>query len=349
MIKKGLLDMNRVTTDDVAKKAGVSQSTVSRVLNDYPYIKKSTKEKVLAAIKEMGFTRDEIARSLVEKRTKSIGLILGSIANPFFAESAEVIIQRAQELKYDVIVYNTAHVDENLEQAINTLIGKRVEGIIITSVSKHHTEKIKQLNENGFPIMLYNSFLDIKNVNFIAVDNKKGTKLAVQHLLELGHKKIAYISGPSKYLTTYERSIGYMEELVENGYSIDENLIYKSDFSYEKIYTFSRKLLKRKNRPTAILAASDQMALAVLDAASSLNLKIPEDLSVVGFDNIRLAANEFIGLTTISQQMDLMALTALEKLIYLIENKETASSSIQVILKPELIIRKTSGPVVIIE
>ncbi len=98
---------------------------------------------------------------------------------------------------------------------------------------------------------------------------------------------------------------------MENGYSIDENLIDKSDFSYGKIYTFTRKLLKRKNRPTAILAASDQMALAVLDAASSLKLKIPEDLSVIGFDNIRLAANEFIGLTTIFQQMDLMALTAL--------------------------------------
>ncbi|MFA1712413.1 LacI family DNA-binding transcriptional regulator [Peribacillus frigoritolerans] len=336
--------MKRVTTEDVAKIAGVSQSTVSRVLNDYPYIKKNTRDKVLAVINELGFTRDEIARSLVEKRTKSIGLILGSISNPFFAETAEVIIERAQELKYDVIVYNTGHKDENLEQAINLLIGKRVEGIILTSVSKNYTEKIKKLHDNGFPVLLYNSFLDIKDVNFIVMDNNKGARLAVQHLIKLGHKKIAKISGPSKYLATYERTVGYKEEMMDNGYEIDEGLIFNSEFSYDKIYSFTKKLLKRKDRPTAIIAASDQMALAVLDAASSLNLKIPADLSVVGFDNIRLSANEFIGLTTISQQMDQMSLTALEKLIYLIENKETSSSSIQIFLKPELMVRKTTGP-----
>ncbi|MBO0998113.1 LacI family DNA-binding transcriptional regulator [Bacillus sp. SD075] len=336
--------MKRVTTEDVAKIAGVSQSTVSRVLNDYPYIKKNTRDKVLAVINELGFTRDEIARSLVEKRTKSIGLILGSISNPFFAETAEVIIERAQELKYDVIVYNTGHKDENLEQAINLLIGKRVEGIILTSVSKNYTEKIKKLHDNGFPVLLYNSFLDIKDVNFIVMDNNKGARLAVQHLLKLGHKKIAKISGPSKYLATYERTVGYKEEMMENGYEIDEGMIFNSEFSYDKIYSFTKKLLKKKDRPTAILAASDQMALAVLDAASNLNLKIPDDLSVVGFDNIRLSANEFIGLTTISQQMDQMSLTALEKLIYLIENKEASSSSIQIFLKPELMVRKTTGP-----
>ncbi|MGG6360403.1 LacI family DNA-binding transcriptional regulator [Peribacillus frigoritolerans] len=336
--------MKRVTTEDVAKIAGVSQSTVSRVLNDYPYIKKNTRDKVLAVINELGFTRDEIARSLVEKRTKSIGLILGSISNPFFAETAEVIIERAQELKYDVIVYNTGHKDENLEQAINLLIGKRVEGIILTSVSKNYTEKIKKLHDNGFPVLLYNSFLDIKDVNFIVMDNNKGARLAVQHLIKLGHKKIAKISGPSKYLATYERTVGYKEEMMENGYEIDEGLIFNSEFSYDKIYSFTKRLLKKKDRPTAIIAASDQMALAVLDAASSLNLKIPADLSVVGFDNIRLSANEFIGLTTISQQMDQMSLTALEKLIFLIENKETSSSSIQIFLKPELMVRKTTGP-----
>ncbi|MGE7904682.1 LacI family DNA-binding transcriptional regulator [Peribacillus sp. NPDC094092] len=336
--------MKRVTTEDVAKIAGVSQSTVSRVLNDYPYIKKNTRDKVLAVIDELGFTRDEIARSLVEKRTKSIGLILGSISNPFFAETAEVIIERAQELKYDVIVYNTGHKDENLEQAINLLIGKRVEGIILTSVSKNYTDKIKKLHDNGFPVLLYNSFLDIKDVNFIVMDNNKGARLAVQHLIKLGHKKIAKISGPSKYLATYERTVGYKEELMENGYEIDEGLIFNSEFSYDKIYSFTKKLLKKKDRPTAIIAASDQMALAVLDAASSLNLKIPADLSVVGFDNIRLSANEFIGLTTVSQQMDQMSLTALEKLIYLIENKEATSSSIQIFLKPELMVRKTTGP-----
>ncbi|WP_285767322.1 LacI family DNA-binding transcriptional regulator [Peribacillus sp. SI8-4] len=336
--------MKRLTTEDVARIAGVSQSTVSRVLNDYPYIKKHTREKVLAVIEELGFTRDEIARSLVEKRTKSIGLILGSISNPFFAETAEVIIERAQELKYDVIVYNTGHKDENLEQAINLLIGKRVDGIILTSVSKNYTEKIKKLHNNGFPVLLYNSSLDIEDVNFIVLDNNKGARLAVQHLLELGHEKIAKISGPSKYLATYERTMGYKQELKDNGFEIDEDLIFNSNFSYDEIYSFTKKVLMKKDRPTAIIAASDQMALAVLGAASSLDLKIPDDLSVVGFDDIRLASNEFIGLTTISQKMDQMSLAALEKLIYLIEHKKEAVESVQIFLEPELMVRRTTGP-----
>lgn len=334
--------MNRITTEDVAKIAGVSQSTVSRVLNNYPYIKENTREKVLAVIDELGFTRDEIARSLVEKRTKSIGLILGSISNPFFAESAEVIIEKAQELEYDVMIYNTGHSDANLEKAINTLIGKRVDGIILTGVNRNYTNKIKKLHQNGFPIFLYNSCLEDSFGNYIVIDNRIGAKIAVNHLVELGHKRIAYISGPSKYLTTYQRYLGYQEALNENGFNFQNNLVYNNDFSYAEIYKFSKRLLNKKKRPTAFLAASDQMALAVLDAAASLNLKVPKDVSVVGFDNIRIASNEYIGLTTISQQMEKMALIALEKLIYLIENK-SASSSIQVVLKPELIVRKTTG------
>jgi LacI family transcriptional regulator len=334
--------MNRITTEDVARIAGVSQSTVSRVLNNYPYIKENTREKVLAVIDELGFTRDEIARSLVEKRTKSIGLILGSISNPFFAESAEIIIEKAQELEYDVMIYNTGHSDANLEKAINTLIGKRVDGIILTGVNRNYTNKIKKLNQNGFPIFLYNSCLEDNFGNYIVIDNRIGAKIAVNHLVELGHKRIAYISGPSKYLTTYQRYLGYQEALNENGFNFQENLVYNNDFSYAEIYKFSKRLLNKKKRPTAFLAASDQMALAVLDVAASLNLEVPKDVSVVGFDNIRIASNEYIGLTTISQQMEKMALIALEKLIYLIENK-SASCSIQVVLKPELIVRKTTG------
>jgi LacI family transcriptional regulator len=333
---------DRVTADDVARKAGVSQSTVSRVLNNYPFIKNSTKEKVLLAINELGFTRDEIARSLVEKKTRSIGLIVGDISNLFFAESAGVIIEQAQKLDYDVVICNTNHDDENLDKSINTLIGKRVDGIIVASVKRNDT-KIKQLHDMGFPIVLYNSSIDDPQANFVVIDNIKGAKLAINHLVELGHKKISYIAGPFKYLTTYQRFAGYREALLQHGIPYEEELVYNGEFSYQKIFEYTKDLLNKKNRPTAFLAVSDQMALAILDAAASLNLKIPKDVSVVGFDDISLASNHFIGLTTVSQHMELMASLALEKLIDLIDCETVPSVPIQIILEPELKIRKTTS------
>ncbi|MBT2658414.1 LacI family DNA-binding transcriptional regulator [Bacillus sp. ISL-18] len=334
--------IGRVTADDVAKKAGVSQSTVSRVLNNYPFIKESTREKVLSAISELGFTRDEIARSLVEKKTNAIGLILGDISNPFFAESAGVIIEQAQKLEYDVVICNTNHNDDNLEKSIHTLIGKRVDGILIASVKRDDT-RVKHLHEKGFPIVLYNSSIDDPMANFVVIDNIKGAKMAVKYLLQLGHKKIAYIAGPFKYLTTYQRYIGYKEAILENGISLEQDFVYNGDFSYHKIFEFTKELLTQKNRPTAFLAVSDQMALAILDAAASLNLKIPEDVSVIGFDDIRLASNQFIGLTTVSQHMEKMASLALEKLIDLIDDRPNSSEPVQIVLEPELMIRKTTS------
>ena len=334
----------RVTADDVAKKAGVSQSTVSRVLNNYPFIKQHTREKVLLAIEELGFTRDEIARSLVEKKTRSIGLIVGDISNPFFAESARVIIAKAQKMEYDVVLCNTNHDDENLNKSINTLIGKRVDGIIVASINRNDT-KIKQLYDNGFPIILYNSSLDDPKANFVVIDNIKGAKRAIDHLVELGHKKIAYIAGPFKYLTTYQRFLGYKEALLQHGIPYEEDFVYREEFSYGKIFNFTKELLIQKNRPTAFFAVSDQMALAIMDAASSLNMKIPNDLSVVGFDDISIAGNQFIGLTTVSQHMEEMAFLALEKLIDLIDSDENSLEPVQIIMEPEFIIRKTTASI----
>jgi LacI family transcriptional regulator len=333
--------VGRITADDVAMKAGVSQSTVSRVLNNYPFIKDSTKEKVLSAINELGFTRDEIARSLVEKKTRSIGLIVGDISNPFFAESAGVIIEQAQKLEYDVVICNTNHDDENLDKSINNLIGKRVDGILVASVNRNDN-KIKQLHDKGFPIVLYNSSIDYSMANFVVIDNIKGARLAVNHLVELGHKKISYIAGPFKYLTTYQRFVGYKEALLQHGIPYEQDFVYNGEFSYRRIFEFTKELLNKKNRPTAFLAVSDQMALAILNAAASLNMEIPKDLSVVGFDDISLASNHFIGLTTVSQHMENMASLALEKLIDLIDGKTDPFVPVQIILEPELKIRKTT-------
>ncbi|NGP46792.1 LacI family transcriptional regulator, partial [Bacillaceae bacterium SIJ1] len=332
----------KISSYDVAKKAGVSQSTVSRSLNNYPHVKAATREKVLKAIEELSFTRDEVARSLASKKTRTIGLIVGDITNPFFAESAKVVVGKAQEMEYDVILCNTNHNEANLEKYIQTLIGKRVDGIIIASADKDN-EKIKDLYDQGFPVVLYNSFIEHEKANYIAVNNYKGARLAVEHLYQLDHRRIGYIAGPSKYVTTHLRNLGYQDALKDFGIEWNEKYVYHQEFSYDEVYQFTKQLLKEQKRPTSFFAASDQMALAVIDAVASENLNIPADVSVIGFDDIDLAKNQFIGLTTITQPKDKMATLALEKLVSLIEQHEDTDTSIQIILEPDLIQRKTTG------
>jgi LacI family transcriptional regulator len=332
----------RVSAYDVAKKAGVSQSTVSRVLNNYPFIKEETRKKVLEAIEELGFTRDEIARGLAQKRTNTIGLIVGDIVNPFFAESTGVIMKQASEMGYDVVICNTNHQDALLEKSIQTLIGKRVDGMIIASTNKHN-KQIEQLYQSQFPVVLYNTALDSDEMNYVIVDNEKGAYIATEHLIQLGHRKIAFIAGPSTFYAMVQRMNGYKRALESYNLPLEEAFVYQDIFSYEKVFDFTTGILLQDNRPTSFFAVSDQMALAVLDAVTKLNLRVPEDVSIIGFDDINIASNTYIGLTTIAQHKEKMAALALQKLIDLIQGEEMESTPIQIVLEPELMIRKTTG------
>ncbi|ANU11209.1 hypothetical protein BBH88_13350 [Planococcus antarcticus DSM 14505] len=330
---------------DVAKKAGVSQSTVSRVLNDYQFIKKETKEKVLKAIEELEFTRDEIARSLANRETRTIGLIVGDITNAFFSESAKVITRIAQENDYNVILCNTNHDEESLVQYIDSLKGQRVDGIIIAGADKDN-KKIRELFDQHFPVILYNSIIEHDKANYVAVNNYQGARLAVEHLYELGHRDIGYIAGPEKYVTTHLRNIGFESALTHYNLKLNPNFVYTDEFLYEKVYAFTKKLLRQPERPSCLFVASDQMALAVLDAASSENIEIPSQLSVIGFDNISLAGNSYIGLSTVAQPMKKMARLALENLIVIMErksNKEVSTLPVQIVLDAEVFSRKTTG------
>lgn len=332
----------RVSAYDVAKKAGVSQSTVSRVLNNYPFIKEKTRKKVLAAIEELGFTRDEIARGLAQKKTNTIGLIVGDIENPFFAESVGVMMKQASQLGYDVIICNTNHQDHLLEKSIQTLIGKRVDGMIIASTNKNN-HRLEELYQSRFPLVLYNASLEGMDTNYVIVDNEKGAYQATEHLIKLGHRKIAFIAGPESVYSMVQRLKGYKRALESFDLLYQENLVYKDEYTYEKVFNYTIKILESKNRPTSFFAISDQMALAVLDAVKSLNLEVPEDISIIGFDDINLASNSHIGLTTIAQSKEKMADLALKNLISLIQDPEQRTP-IQVVLEPKLMVRKTTGP-----
>lgn len=337
----------RITVNDIAKLANVSQSTVSKVLNGYPNVKESTKQEVMKTIKELNFTPDAVARSMITKRTNTLGLIVGDISNPYFAETAKIIIEKAQSKGYNVIISNTNHDDQNLEKAIETLLSKRVDGLLITSVSSHNQEHIQNLCKGKIPTLLFINYIEGENVNYVVLDNKKGAQIAVEYLINIGHKNIAFISGPFKYSAISHRYFGYKEALALHDIPIKDGNIYNGELVYENVYHFVDNLLSTDDRPTAIFASSDNIALTILDVAAYKGMDIPKDLSVIGFDNMDISSNQYISLTTVSHHKERLATLALEKLLLLIEKGDLIKKPIQLIIEPELIIRKTSSELIV--
>ncbi|GLO67562.1 MULTISPECIES: LacI family DNA-binding transcriptional regulator [Oceanobacillus] len=333
----------RVSAYDVAKLAKVSQTTVSRVLNNYPHVRKETRKRVHDAINTLGFSPDEIARSLASKKTNTIGLIVEDISNSFYAETAHIILREAQKYDYEVIIIDSETDEKSFQRAISILNGKRVDGIIVASI-RMDNQKIREFYDKGFPIIFYNRRIyGIEKSHYVEVDNKLGAKMAVNHLVENKHRKIAFISGPAIYSTFYQRFEGYKEAIKENNLEYDESLIYKGDVSYEKVFQFALNLMRKEDMPTAFFASTDQIALAIMDAAARSGRHIPFDVSVIGFDDIEIASNPYIGLSTISQRKREMAVLTLERLLLLINNTDSSNDPNKITLEPELIIRKTTG------
>jgi LacI family transcriptional regulator len=328
----------RITVKEVANLAGVSRTTVSRVLNNFPYINHSTKQNVLAAVKTLGYEPDQIARSLIKQKTRTIGLIIDDVSNSFFAETAKIIIKTARQYNYDVIINDAKK--ENLDKVLKKLQEKRVCGVLIGSIVRNHSNII--MEEFEFPIVLYNCDVDRSNVYSIMVDNKKGSFLAVEHLYGLGHRKIAFISGPLTQSTFYERFIGYLQSLEHFGLIYDQDLVYSGQYSYDHLFEFVKGLLSRIDKPTCFFVSSDQMAIDVLGSISQQGFDIPKDISVVGFDDINISSNPYLSLTTISNEKTEMATNAIKELINLIEGQSVFTKSLKIKLDPTIIVRNTT-------
>ena len=330
-----------LTTKDIAKLAGVSQSTVSRVLNDYQNVKEETREKVLAVIRKYGYKPNQLARSMVVKKTRNIGLILADITNPFYSELSKNIIDRAMTFDYSVLLCNTDNDPRALEYYLDVLLQKRVDGIIFASVPTEHS-RVEQLVESGFPCLMCNRHLNNSKNNFVVTDNVKGSYLAVTHLIRLGHERIYFISGPKEFSTTQERLIGYKQALADYGIPYDESLIieggYKKDFAYEVV----KKILNKKPLPTAMFCTNDVMALGTISSILEAGYRVPEDIAIVGYDDISIASHCLVELTTVDAKTEEMGIKAVDHIIHLIENSGS-NLYIKEYLEPELKIRKSCG------
>jgi LacI family transcriptional regulator len=329
------------TIKEIAKIANVSPMTVSRAVNNSHKVREATREKILKIANRLGYRPNRIARSLVSKKSNLISLVVANISNPFFAEISRGIEDKAREHGYNVIFSSTDDDSKNLESCVRIMREMGVDGFIIAAVSLNEPI-VDELVDQDFPVVLVNRRVKKNNVNYVVVDNQKGAHLAVEHLINNGYKKIAIITGKSSVSTGKERFRGYRNVLAAHGLKFKKEYSSQGPFTKEHGKKAARKMLTLKNRPEAIFAASDHIALGVMDAAGELGLKIPQDLAIVGFDDTNFSANSYIRLTTVSQRKYEMGERGVQTLIDLIESQQSDYIN-KIVLEPRLIIRESCG------
>lgn len=329
-----------VTIADVARRAGVSIATVSRVLNNVPRgVGAALRKRVLKAAQELDFRPNALARSLHQKRTHTLGLLITDIANPYYAGITRGIEDVSRRLGYALFICNTDRDPTAMAHYIEVLREQRVDGIIIGGGGTPGRRHFQALHHRGIPAVLIGRY-DVP-LPAVRIDNLKGGWEAATHLIRLGHRRIAILSGPDTSTSIQDRMKGYQRAILEHGLSLPEGWILRGDLRPASALELAGRLLSARQRPTAILAANDQMAIATIRAALKLELRVPEDLSVVGFDNIELASYVSPALTTMGLPLYQMGVAAAEIAIRLLAG---TSGKEEAWFTPELIVRESTGP-----
>ncbi|MCD5414327.1 MAG: LacI family transcriptional regulator [Clostridiales bacterium] len=328
----------KINIKDVAKKAGVSISTVSRVVNESKVVRQETHKKVMKVIEELGYKPNAIARSLKIKTTKTIGILIPDISIHLYPEIVRGIEDIASMYKYNIFLCNTDLDSEKELQYYDALSEKQVDGIILISntVSDELNNKIE---EYGIPTISIGS--DYKELPSVTIDKKRASREIVDYLMDRGHNRIAFITDVKTVMEKdSEKLTGYKEALKEADIEYSEDLVVSGGYHYKDGYEGAKRLLKLKERPSAIYAASDEMAIGVVRATLELGLNIPDDVAIVGFNNIDMTAKVFPSITTVAQplyEMGAIAMRVLTKII----NNETLETT-KIVLNYSLLERESS-------
>jgi DNA-binding LacI/PurR family transcriptional regulator len=346
MLKKGrrraTAPNRRATIADVARACGLAPSTVSNALADKSVVRKETRDLVLREAKRLGYRPSSLARGLRLRQTWSIGLLVGDIQNPFFPEVIRGIEDTTAAEGYQVILCNTDYLSDREASSIQFLLDKQVDAFIVDTQTSAN-ENIHRLCQTGVPLVLINQRYDAVETDYVGVDNRAAIEMACHHLWRLGHRSIAHIEGRAGSTAAQERARAYRQALMKAGKAVDESLIVPGDFTLESGDRAARKLLTGRQRPTAILAGNDLMAFGAIGAAMDLGLRVPQQVSVVGIDDIFVASMPSVGLTTIAQPKRQLGACAARLALDRIRG-EAPDGPQRVILSGELVIRKTTGP-----
>jgi LacI family transcriptional regulator len=334
------------TMKDIAKMAGVSVATVSNVLNNTRNVSPKRKEKVLKAIKDLNYVPNAVARGLRVRESRTIGLVLPDIRNPFFPDLARGSEEIARSAGYTTLMMNTDDKEIELIKALNQIREGKIDGLIIVSAIERYVYLIEDLINEGYPIVLAHREMKKLNVDTVVGDDNQGSRTVVNHFISLGHQKIGMVTGSMDSTANIARTDGFLTAMKDANLDINPRWMIEGMGDYQKTFNEMRMLLSLppENRPTAIFAINDIPALGVLDAVADLGLKVPDDLAVIGFDDLFFSSSLSIQLTTVRNPRYTMGQQAARILIDKI-NRKSNSKPKKLVLPVDLVIRRTCGAI----
>lgn len=336
-----------ITIKEIARQLGISKSTVSRALRDSSEISSATKEKVLALARELHYSPNPIAISLLSNKTKTIGILVPKIDNPFFSMAIAGAEEYAYSKGYQVMIYQSHENYEREVSSVEHLASRRADGLLVSIASTTaRYEHFTSLQNQGIPVVFFDRVPNEINTHKVLVDDYQGAYEATEHLIKQGCMRIAHVSGPQSLAISRNRLNGYLNALKQYQLPIREEWIVSCEFSIEEGTLKGYQLMAQKERPDGIFAASDRIGLGVHVALRQLGFRIPDDVALIGFSDLSISALVEPPLSTVSQPTFELGKQAAELLLNIIESKNTPASFETRVLSSKLIVRNSSTKLV---
>ncbi len=319
---------NRVTSVDVARAAGVSQPTVSRAFTPGARVSPELRARVEEAARKLGYRPNTLARAMIKGQSNVIGLVVAYLDNPFYSEAIELLSRTLKEFGYHIIVFTASNDENSVDLAVEDLLAHQVDGIILASVST--TLKLTQEIRNaGIPLVLFNRGQNDPAIPAVTATNYAGGRKAANFLVGLGHRRIAHISGWQGSLTGVDRMRGFLDGLADHG--LEPVVCVDGRYDRATAMAATREIFAGPERPEAVFVGNDHMAFAVLEALQhDLGLRVPEDVSVVGFDDVKMAAWRVFDLTTLRQPANEMVAAVVDMMMQLINGKPLERARVEI-------------------
>ncbi len=328
---------------DIAKKANVSVATVSRVINQSGPVRESTRKKVEKAIAEMHYTPSAIARSLSSRQTNNIGIIVPDIFNPFYARVLTGITRVTRDIGYNTFFFNAEENIERLHQILDALKGQNLNGIILNPVLDQDEKTVrlmKELEAMNVAIVLLDRDLRGMNCNGVFSDDFGGAYAAVEHLIRIGHRRIGIFRGPQQSRPGYERFMGYVQALRDNGIQVEEELIGEYDFMLNgHVYEQTKRILRKKNPPTALFTSNNYGTLECMKSLLDMDLCIGKDIGLIGFDDIDTLHYANRSISAVDRDVERMGAKAMTLLQYCIAEKAEEVEKQKIVIDTHLVLR----------
>ncbi len=334
----------KTSIKDIAKSLDISTTTVSKALNNKPGVSHEMRMKVLKKAKELGYVVNSLARGMKTSKTFTVGVLISDIKNPYFSEVISSIERVLYAKKYNLIICNVGENPGKEREYLELLVSKKVDGIIAApSAEGQNLSVYRKLIRYGMKIVLFDRLVDSIQADSVVVDNRSATYEAVKYLDNLGHKKIGAIYGIEGSYTGHERLKGFLEAVKDFKIECHNDWVRSGEFKEEKSYKHAIEILSKKDRPGAIIAMNNFTTLGVMRAVKDLNIKVPDELSVIGFDNAEWMKVCSPAVTTVVQPTDVIGMTAATLLLDAIEN-DVPNLPHHVVLKTSLLERESVAP-----